>query len=243
MALLPETRAALARYDAWLARNLGSPERLAHHGQRVRSGIRAIGRRIRNMILGVFAVALLAFVYGTRIAPLGFLGVVVMVLGMITAMVVLAGWPAQRKVEAETFDSPTPADLPAAELPRQMAAWLSGLDLSLPADLGADMQALVQDLGHMDALVRHMDADSPAADDVRRLLGQYLPRLVESYAAVPLAARSTSTARGHFREGLGVIRTEIERLSGGLASARLKALETEERFLKSRYGDINDQND
>jgi hypothetical protein len=230
MALLPETREALARYDAWVARTLGSPDRLALAGQRVRRGIRAIGRRIRNMVLGVFGVAVLAFLYGTLVAPLGFLGVVVMVLGMYAAMMLFAGWPAERV--------PRAADLPngsLATLPERVADWLGALHLPLPVRLTAEVDALAIDIRQLGRLVERITPDSARAADIERLLARHLPRLMDSYGELPPAARHSADADAHFREGLQVIRAEVGRMTAELSAERLQALETEGRFLKSRY--------
>ena len=56
--MLPETRDALARYDAWLARTVKSPDHVAAQARRLERATRSVGRRLRNMILGVFAVVL-----------------------------------------------------------------------------------------------------------------------------------------------------------------------------------------
>ena len=74
------------------------------------------------------------------------------------------------------------------------------------------------------------------ADDARRLIGDHLPRLVRSYAEVPASHRATPEATAHLREGLQVVGSEIERLTTDIARERLRALETEGRFLESRYG-------
>lgn len=229
MALLPETRAALARYDAWLGEALGSPQRLAQLGHRLRAMVRDIGRRLRNMALGVFTVAVLAFLYGSFIAPLGFLGVVVMVLGMLVAAMLLAALPPTRTAPARL------ASGPLAQLPARSAGWLTTAALDLPADVAADARSLAQSIRALAPVAARVAPDSPEADDLQRLLASHLPRLIDSYAQVPPPARNSAAAQAHLREGLAAVATEVTRLSGSMASARLQDLETEGRFLQSRY--------
>jgi hypothetical protein len=84
--------------------------------------------------------------------------------------------------------------------------------------------------------LERMDPATPEADEARRLLSDHLPRLVKSYAEVPVTHRTSAEAQAHFRDGLKVVGGEIDRLTSDLARERLKALETEGRFLESRYG-------
>ncbi|MBS3962320.1 MAG: hypothetical protein KGZ61_10900, partial [Sandarakinorhabdus sp.] len=109
MAMMPETREALARYDEWLARTVKSPGALAVHARRLERKTRYVGRRLRNMLLGALAVVFSAVLFGMFVAPLGFLGIVVTALAAMTAMVILSSWPRER--------APTLEALPQVALP------------------------------------------------------------------------------------------------------------------------------
>lgn len=231
MALLPETRDALARYDEWLARTVKAPERMAVQARRMRRTARSAGRRLRNMLFGALAVVLAAFAYGNLVAPLGFLGVVAMLLGVLAVMALLAGWPAEKPPSLETLP-----EAPIASLPATVETWLDMQRPALPAPAARAVDDVMAQLDRLKPELARLDAASPQAEDARRLLGDHLPRLVKTYVGVPETHRAKAEAQAHFREGLKVVGAEIDRLTGDLARERLQALETEGRFLESRYG-------
>jgi hypothetical protein len=232
MAMLPETREALARYDEWLARTVKSPETLNLQTKRLGRATRSAGRRARNMLFGAFAVVLAAFLYGNLVAPLGFLGLMVTALAAMCVMVLLSTWPARRAPKLEAL--PT---APLAALPGEVETWLEGQRLALPAPVASEIDRVMAQLDRLAPELKALDPATPEADDARRLLSDHLPRLVKSYAEVPATHRATPEAQGHLRDGLRVVGREIDRLTADLAKERLQALETEGRFLESRYGE------
>ncbi len=230
MALLPETREALARYDAWLARTVKSPEAMKARARRIERKTRAVGRRIRNMLLGAFAVVLAAVVYGGFIGPLGFGGVMLTILAAFVIMAVLTSWPRERSPTLEALP-----EVPLKALPAQVEDWLEGHRALLPAPVTAEIDRIMTRLDLITPQLAKLDAGHPMADDARRLIGDHLPRLVKSYAEVPATHRATPEATRHLKEGLKVVAAEIDRINGSIARESLTALEVEGRFLENRY--------
>ena len=228
--MMPETREALARYDEWLARTVKSPDAIASHARRLKRKTRYVGRRLRNMLLGAFVVVLAAFLFGMFVAPLGFLGLVVTVLAALSAMAVLSGWPREREPALERLPQ---VALPA--LPAQVEDWLETQRLALPAPAVREVDRIMAQLDALTPQLKKLNPASPMAEDARRLLGDHLPRLVKSYAEVPASHRTSPEASAHFREGLKVVGTEIDRMTTTIARESLTALEVEGRFLESRY--------
>ena len=231
MTMLPETRDALARYDAWLARTVKSPDHVAAQARRLERATRSVGRRLRNMILGVFAVVLAAFLYGNIVAPLGFLGLMLTVLGAIVVMVILSSWPGDKAPKLDKLP-----EMPLATLPAKIETWLEAQRPALPAPAAREVDMVMMQLNRLAPELKQLDPATPEADDARRLLSDHLPRLVKSYAEVPATHRGTAEAQAHFRDGLKVVGSELDRLTTDLARERMRALETEGRFLESRYG-------
>jgi hypothetical protein len=232
MAMLPETRDALARYDEWLARTMKDPNALAQQTKRLKRGAKDVGRRMRNMALGVFIVIVGAILYGTFIGPLGFAGVMATAMIAMCAMI-LMGSLSTRKPAPKLEKLP---EAPLAALPAQVEGWLEAQRPALPAPAARDVDLIMAQLDRLAPELSRLDPATPEADDARRLLSDHLPRLVKSYADVPATHRTSPEAQAHFREGLKVVGGEIHRLTTDLARERLKALETEGRFLESRYG-------
>ncbi len=235
MALLPETRAALARYDAWLAGVVQSPERLAARARRM---VRHVARRVRNMVFGMLGVVFLAFLYGNLVAPIGFLGLLLMLFAMLGVAVLLAGWPPLREPGPPKLGS-----VSLSALPQRLCAFLEQVQAEVPPGVAADLDRLLVRLGELAPELRRLPPESPEADDARRLLAGHLPRLVESYRRLPPSARAGATAEAHVRDGLRMVAAEVERLTEALAAGRLRALETEGRFLGSRYGGPEQRDD
>lgn len=231
MSIQPETRDALARYDAWLERTSRASDSVARKARRMERGARSVGRRMRNMAFGVLAVLVAAFLYGNLVAPLGFLGVAITAMAVICAMLLFASWPRARAPKLEKLP-----DAPLAALPNQVEGWLETQRLALPAPAAREIDTVMAQLDRLAPELKQLDPATPQAEDARKLLSDHLPRLVKSYAEVPATHRTTAEAQTHFREGLRVVGGEIDRLTQELAKERLRALETEGRFLESRYG-------
>jgi hypothetical protein len=230
--MLPETRDALARYDEWLARTMKSPDAVAVTTKRLKRGAQEAGRRMRNMALGVFLVLLGAILYGTFVAPLGFAGVVATAM-LAMCMMILMGSLSGRARAPKLEKLP---DAPLALLPAQVEGWLEAQRAALPAPAAREVDRIMAQLDRLAPELERMNPDTLEAHEARRLLSDHLPRLVKSYAEVPVTHRTSAEAQAHFRDGLKVVGSEIDRLTSDLARERLKALETEGRFLESRYG-------
>lgn len=231
MSMQPETRDALARYDAWLERTSRASDTVARKARRMERGARHVGRRLRNMAFAVLAVLVGAFLYGNLVAPLGFLGVMITFLAAICAMLVFANWPARPAPKLERLPA-----APLGTLPAQVEGWLEAQRPALPPPAAREIDLVMSQLDRLAPELKQLDPATPEAEDARRLLSDHLPRLVKSYSEVPATHRATAEAQTHFRDGLRVVGSEIDRLTQALATERLRALETEGRFLESRYG-------
>ena len=87
-----------------------------------------------------------------------------------------------------------------------------------------------------------LDTLDPAAQDARRLMSIHLPGLIERYERVPAAYRNEQDGEGktvdqRLVEGLAAGRVALSEVSDQLVRADLSALETQGRFIQSRYGE------
>jgi hypothetical protein len=188
---------------------------------------------MRNMALGVLLVLVGAILYGTFVAPLGFAGLVATAMLAMCMMVLMSSLPSSRRAAPRLEKLP---EAPLAALPLQVEGWLEAQRPALPAPAAREVDRIMAQLDRLAPELQRMDPATPEADEARRLLSDHLPRLVKSYAEVPVTHRTSAEAQAHFRDGLKVVGGEIDRLTSDLARERLKALETEGRFLESRYG-------
>jgi hypothetical protein len=119
---------------------------------------------------------------------------------------------------------------------------------ALPAPAQAEVDAISSVLpGLRQTLERHETLD-PDAQDARRLMSIHLPGLVDRYMHVPAAFRSErdgedKTVDERLVEGLAAGRAALADISERLARADVAALETQGRFIQSRYGSEGPQPD
>lgn len=139
---------------------------------------------------------------------------------------------------------PTPERLARSELkalPAQTARWLDAQRPVLPPAAVPLLDRLDQRLDTLGLQLGALDDGSPAAAEVRRLVGEQLPAFVKDYQRVPPAMRRTphagKTPDQQLADGLGVIEREIGELSEELARGDLDRLATRGRFLEIKYED------
>ena len=129
--------------------------------------------------------------------------------------------------------------------PRQMIArtelWLEAQRPALPPPA----VGLVDDLGvKLDLLGQQLETAPASHDsirDIRELVGETLPEMVQSYTRVPAAMRSEqhagATADERLVEGLAKISDEIDSINRKIADGALDDLAVQHRYLGYRYGD------
>ncbi|MFM9976541.1 MAG: hypothetical protein ACKVOP_00640 [Sphingomonadaceae bacterium] len=206
-------------------------------GDRVVRAQKSIARRLRRAGLTGIAVLLAAFVYGAFVAPLGITGVLAVALLLLLATSTALLWPTGTTVRVPA--AATLPKTPIAQLPDKTGSWLAGQRLALPAparaladDLGARIAALGPQL-------QTIPEDAPQAAQVRRLLAEDLPGLVEGYARVPAGLRKDGidgmSPDKQLVEGLDAIGSELKRVSEDLARGSLESLATQGKYLEYKY--------
>ncbi|WP_375250909.1 hypothetical protein [Sphingomonas sp.] len=175
-----------------------------------------------------------AGLFGAIIMPLGMFGALAVMMAMIAVTLVIAFAPAT--------PVPTPERIARAELkalPMQTARWLDAQRPTLPAPAIAMLDRIDQRLDTLGVQMAALAEESPAAADVRRLVGEQLPDFVRDYQRVPAALRATprngKTPDQQLVDGLEVIEREIGAMSTQLAQGDLDALATRGRFLEIKY--------
>lgn len=198
------------------------------------------GRKLRNIALVLFALWVASGVIGTIVNGIGFMGVMALIVASVVAVGVFAKFP-RMKV-------PQRADLTKAADARQLVGrtelWLEAQRPALPAP-AADM---VGKIGvQLDALGLQLDGidpNHPAAREVRTLVGDTLPEMVDSYRRIPqhlrAEQRAGATPDDQLASGLGKISNEIDRVTRQLAEGSLDDLAVKTRYLDYKYGEAID---
>jgi hypothetical protein len=213
----------------------GAARSIGRESKRLKS--RHLGVKIRNIVIALFALWVASGVIGTILGGIGFMGVMALVLASVVALFVLGKYP-KLKV-------PQRADLSRATDAKQLVGrtelWLEAQRPALPAP-AADM---VGKIGvQLDALglqLDGIDAGHPAAYEVRKLVGETLPEMIDSYRRIPSHLRTEQragvTPDDQLAGGLGKISDEIDRVTRQLAEGSLDDLAVKTRYLDYKYGE------
>jgi hypothetical protein len=221
-----ETDHAIAHADAVLERQRAVQTRRAYRSRR---GPRAL----RNAAVGVAGVLMVAFVWGL-ISPIGITGAMLAVLAMIAAAFIGVMLSAEPAIKVEALPQ-----APITLLPSKTARWL---DQQRPA-LPAPAQTLADGIGiKLEALqpqLATLDNNTAAAFEIRRLIADELPELVNGYAKVPAGMRGQSrdgiAPDAQLIDGLKTVDAELARMSEQLARGDLESLATQGEYLKLKY--------
>ncbi len=194
-------------------------------------------RKLRNIGIGAGAIFVFAVLAGIVIDGIGFIGIVVTFLALIAMAVILGNFP-KMKVPQRADLSKTQD---ARRLVSQTELWLEHQAPALPAPAAK----IVSDMGvQLDALGLQLDgveASHPAAQQVRKLVGEHLPETIESYRKIPShlrgEERAGATPDAQITDSLGKISREIDHVTRQLADGHLDDLAVRTRYLDYAYGE------
>jgi hypothetical protein len=194
-----------------------------------------LGRRFGRIGAAIGVISLVTIAVGLFI-PIGMFGFLAAVGLAIGVAALLAFAPStQRSVAA-----PSP-DLPNGEMVQRFDSYLYRTRRALPPAAQGEIDAISAALPGLRQCLERVDAVDPTAQDARRLMSLHLPGLIDRYMQVPANFRSErdgegKTADERLVEALAAGRNALGDISESLARADISALETQGRFIKSRYG-------
>lgn len=202
--------------------------------QRLNAGL---GRTIVR-IGAVLAVVWLATIVIGLVKPVGIFGFLaaLLVSGVLAAVVLARGGR-----EVVTAPAPT-TDLPNAAMVDRFDSYIYRARQALPAPAKAELDAISQVLPSLKQTLERLQTLDPSAQEARRLMSVHLPNLIERYERVPPAYRQETDGEGktvdqRLIEGLAAGRAALAEVSEQLVRADVAALETQGRFIQSRYGE------
>ncbi len=191
-------------------------------------------RRLRRAFLALMGIMIASLGAGLVLGGLSdTTWLLAMLLGVLV-FIVLAIYPSTPRPRADQLSS-----VELAELAGSTELWLEARRRALP-DAAVDAVDMIGvRLEQLAPQLVTLDENGPAAREVRKLLSEHLPSLVESYTRIPPALRGKehagSTPSEQLVDGLCVIADEIEAMSHDLSRNDLDALATRGRFLETKY--------
>jgi hypothetical protein len=195
-----------------------------------------VASRIGRVGVAIGVISLITIVVGllTPIGMFGFLAAVGVAIGVAALLSFL---PTQRG----GAEAPS-KDLPNGQMVQRFDSYLYRQRAALPAPARAEVDALSAVLPSLKQTLERIDDLNPDAQDARRLMSVHLPGLIDRYVNVPPAYRSQKdgedvTVDERLVEGLQAGRAALAEISDKLARSDVAALETQGRFIKTRYGE------
>ncbi len=231
--IVEQGKASIARSRA---RRTDAPKLSRSIGTRSRRyKMRHLGQKGLRIILWWIALLIGAIAFSLVVSPLGVTGVIVLAMMALMGSLVFAVFP---QMPAMTEDRLLSSDM--ASLPAKTEIWLEAQRPALPAPAQQIVDGIGVQLDTLGVQLETLDPREPAADEVRRLVGEHLPGLVNGYKRVPPAMRARPNAGGRSADqelvdGLKVIEREIQTMSENIASGDLDALATRGRYLEIKY--------
>ena len=192
-------------------------------------------KKVTRILVAFGAIWATAVVAGLIIDGIGFAGVMLTVLAAIVAVGVFSKYPKMKVPKRE--------DLKKGDARQMVGRTELWLEMQRPA-LPAPAVQVVDQLGvQLDALglqLETIDANNPAVNEVRELVGEYIPETIDNYRRIPAHLRGEKhagkTADERLTESLGKISGEVDRVTRRLAEGALDDLAVKSRYLDYRFG-------
>jgi len=202
--------------------------------QRLNAGFGKTALRVA-ITVGVIWLATIAIGLVQPIGMFGFLAALLLTAGVAAFLIARGG----RGVVTAAAPS---ADLPNGAMVERFDSYVYRARAALPAPARAELDAMARILPSLKQTLERVDTLDPAAQDARRLMSIHLPGLIERYERVPPAYRQErdgedKTVDQRLIEGLAAGRAALSEVADNLARADVAALETQGRFIQSRYGE------
>ena len=192
-------------------------------------------RKVGRVGVAIGVISLITIVLGlvTPIGMFGFLAAVGVAIGIAALLAFMPSGNGNATAPA--------ADLPNGQMVQRFDSYIYRQRPALPAPARAELDAISRILPTLKQTLERIDDLNPDAQDARRLMSMHLPGLIDRYVNVPPAYRNQRDGEDvsvdeRLVEGLNAGRGALEEISEKLARSDVAALETQGRFIKSRYG-------
>ena len=191
-------------------------------------------KKLVQLAIGLVGIFVAMGIAGAVLGGIGFWGVMIAFL----MMALLFGGVMMQKVKV-----PKRADINKGNVQQMVGRTELWLESQRPA-LPAPAAAIVSDMGvQLDALglqLEGVDQNHPRAREVRSLVGEQLPEMIDSYRRIPAhmrgEERAGSTPDQQLTESLGKISSEIDSITRQLAEGSLDDLAIKHRYLDYKFG-------
>jgi len=231
-----ELERILYETEDFLRRSIPTPSRRNAKRRKAQRQFMEVLRRARRAGF-ILAGLLLALVAASIV--LGGIGFFTWVVALPTAFLIAflsLFWGSKRV--AESAAPGQPVTLPLAELAARAEEALLARCPELPGRAQGAADSILARLAELQPHLGALDPQAVLAGDARRLIGQHLPRLVDSYLELPASSRAAgSESSQRFTESLSIVANELDSLLDSCCRDRQLSFDTQRRFIETRYRD------
>lgn len=195
-----------------------------------------VAKKAARMAMAVGVVLLAAMAVGLVIDGIGLLGLLLTVLAVIGVLGFFATYPRLKVPDLATINR---GDVRTMVGRTQL--WLEAQAPALPAPAVRLVDQIGAQLDGLGMQLEGIDTGQPAVAEVRSLVGEHLPGMVEAWRRIPAHLRQEQrggrNADQQLADGLAKISGEIDQITRQLAAGDIDALAIRGRYLDYRYGD------
>lgn len=192
-------------------------------------------KKLVQLAIGFVGILIAAGLAGAILNGIGFWGVMITFM----VMVLLFGGVMSQKIKV-----PTRTDINKGNVQQMVSRTELWLEHQRPA-LPAPAAKIVGDMGvQLDALglqLQGLDQNHPKAREVRSLVGEQLPEMIDSYQRIPAQMRTEKRAGAtpdeQLTSSLSKISGEIDSITRQLAEGSLDDLAIKHRYLDYKFGE------
>ena len=192
-------------------------------------------KRIKRILIAFAGIWAAAVAIGLIIDGIGFAGIMLTVLAAVVAVGVLSRYP---KIKVPKRQDLKKGD--AKQMVARTELWLESQRPALPPPAVQIVDQLGVQLDALGAQLQTIDQNDPAVNEVRELVGEYIPETIDNYRKIPENLRGEQhagkTADDRLTESLTKISGEVDRVTRRLAEGALDDLAIKSRYLDYRFG-------
>jgi hypothetical protein len=190
--------------------------------------------KVSKATVAVGALLIGAGIIGAVVDGIGFWGVMITAILGAAAAYVFMRYPEMPMPTTETLRL---TDL--GTLAGKTEIWLEAQRPALPAPAVTLMQDIGLRLDQLAPQLQTLDENDPAAREVRKLVGEHLPELINGYKRIPDSLKhkehAGKTPSQQLVDGLKLIDREIETMTGQISRGELDKLAVRGRYLEMKY--------
>lgn len=196
---------------------------------------RHVAKKAARMAMAVGVVLAAALTVGLVINGIGLLGLLLTIVAVIGALAFFATYP---RLKVPDLASINRGDVRTMVGRTQL--WLEAQAPALPAPAVRLVDQIGTQLDSLGLQLEGIDQSEPAVGQVRSLVGEHLPGMVETWRRIPAHLRKEErggrNADQQLADGLAKISGEIDEITRQLAAGDIDALAVRGRYLDYAYG-------